>query len=342
MLELKYRMPKKNLPRDIGQQAPKDELELKNPVNNSFLYKLYIPDLLADILLIAFGSLVSDQLFSNDGLFYQLPTWQIIAMYCIVVLTLPWYLGYLYERNSNFYSKGFMKLALVVFGLIILTVLIHLIRLVLASDWMTENFSGINAFMAVFAMFLLILGPMMCMAGAASASASLKTEGETEEFELGSTSLTGAFFIIILAIALMIFIIGLFPEDSGFWVVVLGYIGGPIIAVIVFCLFLGFLNWLNKIGIYKYLAKFAKNTFPFFIISVLVFWTGVAIHFMINDFGDAGGKISTSGMLFSVFASGLVPFRIIMLFNAPIRIGNIIIGILSLGYFMFQMILLTK
>lgn len=337
-------MSKKNHPRIIGHQAPKDKQDQRPPVNNSFFYTLYIPDLFADILLIIFGFLVSDQLFSNDGLFYQLPTWQIVAMYCIVVLTLPWYLGYLYERNSNYYSKGFMKLTSWVFVIIILMVLIHLIRLVVSSDWMTENFSGTNAFMAVFAMFLLILGPMMCMGGAASAAASLKTEGDTEEFELGSISITAALLMIILAIALMIYIIGLFPEDSGFGfgVVLLGFLGGTILAVIIFCFFLAFLNWLNKIGVYKDLARFSKNTFPFFIVAVLVFWTGVAIHFMISDFGDAGGKISTKAMIFSVVASGLVPFRIIMLFNAPIRMTNIIIGILSLGYFVVQMVLLTK
>lgn len=311
-------MSKNNFLRDIGQQAPRGEQKQKTPVNSSLFFKIYIPDLLADILLVIFGFLVSDQLFSSDGLFYEMPSWQIVAMYCIVVLTLPWYLGYLYERNSHFYSAGFTKLTIWVFGLIILMVLIHLVRLIITENLIIDSNTGINNFMAFFAMFLLVLGPMMCMGGVASAAASFKKDGDKEDFELGSASVTGAMFIIILAIALMIYIIGLFPEDSGFGVVMLGYFGGPVLAVIIYALFMVFLAWLDKIGVYKYLASFAKNTFPFFIISVLVFWTGIAIYFMLKDFGDSGGKISAGAMIFSVFASGLIPFRIIMLFNAPI------------------------
>jgi hypothetical protein len=62
---------------------------------------------------------------------------------------------------------------------------------------------------------------------------------------------------------------------------------------------------------------------------------------MHGDFGNASGKISKGAMLFTVIVSGLVPFRIIMLFNAPLRLSNMIMGGISLSYFFWQMFSIT-
>ena len=83
------------------------------------------------------------------------------------------------------------------------------------------------------------------------------------------------------------------------------------------------------------------NIFPFFIIAILVFWAGVAIYFIKGDFGNASGEISKRTMLLTVILSGLVPFRVIMLFNAPLRLSNMVMGVISLSYFFWQMFSIT-
>lgn len=311
--------------------------------NKQLFYTIHIPELLADLLLIVFSFFVSHELFSETGVFESLDPWQISAMYCVVVLTLPWYLGYVYVRNSAHYNKVVMKVFLWIFILMVLMILVYLIRLVVNGNFEESNdLSGPDEFTTGFAMFLLVLGPMMCMGGVASAQQSFAPEGsDAKKFDPNNMMGTGALLMIVMAIAFMVYFAGLFPADSN-WGAVLAYIGGPFASVLVFLLFLGFLHLLDKIGIYKYLAIIAQNSFPFFITTVLVFWSGVAIHFMQTDFTNESGELSKGGMLFSIFVSGLVPFRIIMMFNAPLRIVNIGIGILALAYFFFQMVGLTS
>ncbi len=332
---------RERLTKNVKAVEGKEKVPKRNPFDPSLFYKIYIPDLIADILLVIFGTIVSNEMFSGDGLFYHLANWQNAAMYCVVVLSLPWYLGYLYQRNSYYYSDTFMKVTLWVFILMTLVILINLARLVFVTDFLLDDAGGIDEFMGAFASFLLVLGPMMCIGGSSAAVASFE-KNDSEEFDAGNASATGALFMIVTAIVFMILIIGQFPDDAGWGAILLAYIGGPFLAVVCWGLILGFLSLLNKFGIYKYLSRFARNTFPFFIVAVLVFWTGVALHFMMSDFADGTGKVSTTAMVFSVLSSGLVPFRIIMLFNAPVRITNIVIGIFCLGYFLIQMVMLTK
>jgi hypothetical protein len=201
---------------------------------------------------------------------------------------------------------------------------------------------NVNGFMAIFGVFLLVLGPMMCIGGASAAAAEReRAEGKDAEFDMYDATPTGALFMIVLAIAYMIYFIGLFPEDSGGWVVVVAYLGGPFAAVITYGLFLGLLYLLNKIGIYKYLTLLAKNTFPFFITTILVFWSGVALQFMKQDFATPYCHLSWGAIIFSVCVSGLIPFRIISMLNPPLKITNIIIGISTLIYFFWKMAALT-
>lgn len=294
---------------------------------------------MADLLLIIFSFFTSEELFSLNGLFYQVKPWHVLAMYSIVTLTIPWYLGYIFARNKPYYSKIFMKITLWLFIVMVLMILVNLMRLVFQLDAIEEQFKNdINGFMAAFALFLLIIGPMMCISGAVTGQEELEeiiNPGKKKTFE--KNNVMTVFIILIISIAVMLYIFGVFPKDYGILAVFCGFFGGPLVAIVTYGLFLGLIKLLNNIGIYPYLKMIAQNSFPFFIIAVLVFWSGMAIYFMQRDFGNGYGQLSMGGMLFSVFVSGLIPFRILMMFNAPLRVTNIVIGILSLAYFLFQM-----
>ena len=314
------------------------DLPQLKPFDKKIFYRFSVQDLLMDALFVFFSFFISGEFFSDNGIFFKMKPWQITALYCAVTLTLPYYLGYIYTRNSVYFSKRVMKIMLWTFVVMLLMVLVYLMRIILQTSDIAEPGHDKNGFFGVFGVFLIVLGPMMCMGGAATAHNEFsKQDGKEIEFKPENANVTGALLILVLAIGFMIFILGMFPGNSSFGVVLLAYIGGPVAAIITCLLLVGFLSLLNKIGIYKYLALIAKNTFPFFIICILVFWSGVAMHFMISDFGNTGGKLSWNAIIFSICVSGLVPFRIISMLNPPWRISNIIIGICTLIYFFWKL-----
>ncbi len=330
--------PKETIEVKEVEAAKEPEIPTLEPFNREVFYSINIRDLFIDILFVIFSFSISTEFFSEGGLFDSLKTWQILAMYCAVVLTLPYYLGYLYIHNSAYFSKTVMKIQLWVFILITFVVLVDLVRLTFNLEDIEEPKHDVSGFFAVFSMFLLVLGPMMCIAGGIRGYREFSKIKEDEyKFNSDNFASTGAFFIIILAIAFMIYFIGLFPDDKGGLAAVVGMFAGPFAAVIVFGIIMGFFTLLDKIGLYKPIVKLSSGLFPLFIISVLVFWSGVNLHFIHNDFANASGKIPAGSMIIAVLLSGLIPFRIITLFNPPWRISQIIIGILSMGYFFYRL-----
>lgn len=336
------RAKKNNKPGDAGIPAA-PELEAKRAFDKDVFFRFSVREILVDILFVTFSFFISDSFFEESNFFTELKSWQVVAMYGVVVLTLPYYMGYIYERNKSYYTKPVMKVYLWIFILMTLMILINLMRLVFKIMGDSDNFlHDANGFTAAFSLFLLVLGPMMCIGGAMTAQSELQTkEGEELKFNPDRFAASGSFLLITLAVALMIYFIGLFPEGSGGWVVIVGYLGGPIAAVIIFGLFMGLLSLLDKMGVYKCLVVIAKTTFPFFIISVLVFWSGIIIHFMKTDFANPSGHLSVGAIIFSVCISGLIPFRIISILNPPWRLSNIIVGLLTMIWFFYRMVELT-
>jgi hypothetical protein len=235
-----------------------------------------------------------------------------------------------------------MKFFLWLFIIMTLMILIYMMRLMYGMGDVDEFKNDETGFFAVFATFLLVLGPMMCIGGAATAYSEFsKQKDGVTKFDMERNSTVVALLILVLAIGFMIYFIGLMPQEYSGLAAVIGMFAGPLAAVIVLALIVGFFNLLSMLGIYKYLVLFAKNTFPLFIVSILVFWSGVSLHFMRSDFAGSGGHLSWGAIWFSIIISGLLPFRIITMFNPPWRISHIIIGILSTGYFIFRLAQLT-
>lgn len=321
-----------------GVETEKKQVEKvkKNYFDKALFYQISIRELLIDLLLLVFAFLFSESFFAPGGLFHRLEQWQVLALFCVVVLTMPYQFGYLYEKFSEYFPKGIMKVILWVFILIVFMTLVNLVRLTLAIEDIENPKHNESGFFAVFAMFMLVLGPMTCIAGAVQASSDAKAEN-SNEFNFERFGAIGAFGMIILAIVFMIIFIGMLPEKYSGWAAVVGMFLGPLAAVLVLLIFMLFMKFLSSVGLYKYLAFFAQNMVPFFVISVLVFWSGVTLHFMYNDFSDINGKISFGALLFSILISGLFPFRIITMLAPPLRITHLVIGSVTLIVFLFSM-----
>lgn len=324
-----------------AQKKEYKEIELPhyNAIDKATLYQFSIPDLLADIALFAFSFLLSKSLFTNNGFFFQLQPWQILLMFCIITLTLPWYFGYIYVWCKAYYSKIVLKISLIVFIAITLTILIRLMTLVISvgPHEGETDFEGIDGFTAFFASFLLILGPMMSLAGSMSAQDRLTNPNQnTSSFDSDKfMSGIGAFLILIMGIAYMVFFIGLFPKEYSGIGVVVSFIGGPLAGVITMGLLFALITLIDKIGLYKYLVKGALIFFPLFITSTLVFWSGVSMYYFNRDFGNLQHS-PMAYFLLCFFITGLIPFRIVMIFRPPLNILNMIFGIISLLFFMYN------
>ena len=217
--EVKATEPKKNTVKAI----PKLE-----PYVKEVFYSFNIQTLIIDIILIAFSFVVSDQFFAPGGMFDGLKTWQILALYCAVLVMLPYFFGYIYVRNSAYFSKGAMKLQKWIFIIITFMIIVNLIRLVLSIEDVEDLKNDENAFFAVFGMFMIILGPMMSMVGAFQAEAEFsRGEENIEEFNSTSFAEKGAMFILILAIGFMVYFLGYFSKENSGWGAVLCMFLGP-------------------------------------------------------------------------------------------------------------------
>lgn len=323
-------------------ESKKTEIPKLEPFVKEIFYGFNFNSLLIDAILITFSFIVSDQFFAPGGMFDGFKTWQILALYCAVLVMLPYFLGYIYVRNSAYFSKPAMRLQQWIFIIITLMVIVNLIRLVLNIEDVENLKNDENAFFAVFGMFMIVLGPMMSMVGVFQAEEEFsRGEESIEEFNANHFAGKGAMFILILAIGFMVYFIGFFDKENSGWGAVLSMFLGPLAAVIVMGIFMAILTFLSKIGIYKYLVVFTKNLSPFMIIIILVFWSGVTMHFMYRDFSNANGQVPKTAVLLSVILSGLVPFRLIMMFSPPWRLSNILIGIAAMTWFFYSITKVT-
>jgi hypothetical protein len=328
---------------EIKTALPKEIPHLEAYVKEVF-YSFNYQSLIIDGLFILFSFLISGQFFSEGGLFDSLKKWQILAMYCAVAITMPYYLGYIYSRNSAYFSKSALKLQLWIFIIITLVVLINLMRLVFELGDVENVGNDENGFFAVFAVFMLVLGPMTSIAGSMQAYSEYTDEPEDDtKFNLESDryGALAAFAILILAVAFMIYFIGLFGSKIGGWAAVLSMFGGCFAAVIVLGIFMSVMKFLSKIGVYKYIAITAKKSFPFFIVAILVFWSGVNLHFMHADFANSSGKVPAGAVFWTVISSGLIPFRLVMMFSPPWRLSNILLGLASMIWFFYSIAKVT-
>ena len=135
------------------------EIPHMEPYVKEVFYGFNLNGLLIDAILIIFSFIISGEFFSEGGLFDRLKTWQILGMYCAVVMMLPYYLGYVYQRNTAYFSKRVMKLQLWIFIIMTFMVLVNLVRLVLSMEDIENLKNDENSFFAAFSMFMLVLRP---------------------------------------------------------------------------------------------------------------------------------------------------------------------------------------
>src|SRR6185312_11590877 len=262
----------------------KDKKEPEEPrlnyIDRNSFWRINVAELIADAGLIAFSIFFSKYLFNeSDIVFHRLEPWKIMGLYVIVVLTMPWYMGYLYAIYGRFYSKPVMKIVLWSFVFILFVILVYIIRILFSLDWMsnTKSDGSITDFMGTFALFMLVLGPIMSIGGFNAGHDDLSPPGKKLSDEV---SATGALMVVVLNIAILIWWCNIPYVNQHGWLFILAFIGSSFAAVIVFGIVLGIKMLLKKMGIYGLLAGFGQTAFPFFIITALILWSDIGQHYI--------------------------------------------------------------
>jgi hypothetical protein len=256
----------------------KGQLPIYPPYNKELFYKISYPELLVDIVLILFSFYASHILFSKTGIFFFLSSSQIATLYLILVLTLPWQLGYTYAKNSEYYSKPVMHIFLCVLIFMVLSIMIMVLRLVFPGN----GYEGDSLTTIGWLTFLFVaIGSLSPFGGAYSYSARAdytRNEEGSLEFDIEIiTNPRSAYLVIILTIILLVNFIKLIGPGSGL-LFVLSFLGSPVLAMLGVAIFNYLLVLLDKMGVYRYLVVLARNVFPLFIITVLVFWSGTTMY----------------------------------------------------------------
>jgi hypothetical protein len=193
------------------------------------------------------------------------------------------------------------------------------------------NLSTITGFTYVFTTFNIVITPFFAWTG------YLVAEEESKEKSTGDQSSSlekfGYLFIpfiLLLLTAFIVYIAGLI--DGEWWVGIVVIFGAPVGAMIVLLLVFGLFKVLEILKISKYLFNMINYAIPILITSALIFWFGVATNFIISDYTNNTGNLYLSSILFLSFFSGLIPFRILMMFYPPFNIINVLSGVVSVGF----------
>ena len=302
----------------------------------AFFWSINISELIADAGLIVFAIFFSRYCFRDVDILHTLKPWQLMALYAVVVLTMPWYLGYMYAIFDEYYNKYVMRAILCIFIVIVLVVLIYMMRIMFSLNWLSDEGvspkNNITDITGIFSLFLLVLGPMMSIGGVVAGQDDARNERKTEPAEASPTM---ALLIVAMAIAFLVWWASYPAVQNNVFLFILVFLGACVAAVAVWGIFYAFTYLLRKIGIYSFLSRIASLLFPFFIISILVLWSDIDQHFILRDFGF-NGHMSLKGAIFTLTVAGFIPFRLIMLFQPPLRFINFAIGIAAFLFYMYS------
>lgn len=256
--------------------------------------------------------------------------------FLIVISVIPWYLGYLLHHFEIF-PKILRRLLQWTTALITLAMIVFLIIFLFPLIDQDQN-DPYSIFLISFGSFMMVLGPMMMMSG--YLDAPFIDQNSTTSYSKNWPVVTFTMLLITLAILFMILIIGYFDPtwqgNASFGVVMLGYLGGPLLAILVAVPFILIATYLEKIDRHKIIPSLFRYGIPAICFFYLLKWNDLILSKFIVDFGF--GHFKPSYAFLTLIISGIIPFRILILIKPPFSLLSLIIGITSIGLYYFGII----
>ncbi len=287
---------------------------------------------------------IADAILASFGIFMLLPGNDVvltgsdytlkIIQFLLVISLVPWYMGYLLHHFDN-YPRVLRLIFQWIFGLIVLALIVFLIVSMFPMFSADAEPEGLELFLVSFGMFFTVLGPLMLLGGYSDAKALDNSRDLTKPIEWPIVTFT--ILIITLAIFFMIIIVGIFdPKWTGegsFWIIVLAFLGGPLVAILSIMPFAFLGKYLEKHDTYRVLPRSIAIILPALTFCSLVWWNDLVIYNMSPLF--EGGKPTSAQLIWSLILAGIIPFRVVMLFKPPLNWFHLAVGIIALAiYFM--------
>lgn len=317
--------------------------------------KIDIPLLITDLLLIIFSASVSRYLFNDMDIIHHWPSWQLQALYAITMFIVPWYMGYQYGIISGYYKQAITIILLPILVLTILAMDIYMFRILLSVMGAMDKDKA-SFITGIVSIFIMIIGPVMGIAGYseskkvlnendASKGASSYTSWRDDLLMISSIKdlpVAALCIVIMMSVALMTWLGSYVVVKDHFILVLLVFIGSVVVACGIFLYF----NWLRfrlrKTTFFNPVINLCAKFIPLIIVALLAVWVGIELSFIRDDLGQSG-KISAITLLWILLVTGILPYRVIMLFNPPFKWINFFTGLIALTYFIIKMIqLYTK
>ena len=281
-------------------------------------------ELIMDIILILYAVFFSRFLYANTDIYLASSPSVIFVCLVLLAMFLPWYMGVIYARYRYGYGiiAAFIPLAIMIFALFILaSILFAFNEQAIAYFEITRKAKPIYL---VCVILLLLYIARSFYIGFRTEKEMMKGnsfDSENEEymrFFFLSFSLSAAFVFCLIYFAREI------PEEM--------YSQYNSIVVVI----AAFATAIATAFIATKLLKRLQNYFPVFIISLFLCWTSLLECSFIEAMKLVNLEVDKFVLIFLLTFTGVIPFRIVLLFAPPLRAVNLAIGIIALiCYFYF-------
>ena len=310
-----------------------DEPELRLPAYDpSKFWKIDWKALPVDFAFILFGIILSRGYFSNY-FFTEISPTKLLALYLFVVIAVSWYMGFILGRYTIYYNETLNKMARWILGIAGITLLGYLMAIIITMvDDRNQVVDKSAEHFGMFATFMLVIGPLFGIGGYMTAQRAIKFEatGILEKEDDGEMMYVGLICMLV-SVAFLVYVSQLnFVQQSSasfIWFIFI-FIGAALAGVVAFLIMKAIKWFLVLIGLYYRLAFIFETAFPFVIISALIFWNEMQRHYL--------SGLSPTTFLGVLFFTGILPFRMMLVFNPPLRAINLLIGIASFAFYIWS------
>jgi hypothetical protein len=297
-------------------------------------WKIDWRSLSADLALVAFGFAIHYDYFNDSDFFRHVSQEKTLGIYILAVIMICWFMGFTLGRFRVYYGKTVNKIAGWVIAVAMLTLLGYMMAIVVGLGADETKAGTFSEHFAMFASFMIVLGPLFSIGGYMTSTQvilmGLPRRNSKDELS-PDEAFYGSVLTIIVAIAGLVWGSMSDPVQNSsvsfLWIILILF-GSALAGCLALVALILVKRFLILIRVYNRVAISFEIAFPFLIISALVFWNEVQQYYL-SDF-------SHTGRLGILFFTGILPFRLLLVFNPPLKAINLLIGIASLVFFIFS------
>ncbi len=308
---------------------------------NNYIFRLNVDELLFDIFLLVYAEFFLYRFVTDGKWFVQVLSMEMLLVGGIFIdFFIIWYIGLVLREYLGYYKKVFI---FVLYGIAALWIVIAL---------------HLGVIMNVFDIFgkqdfivMSVFGYLLVMAGIGGGIVFAGTEVQRRN---------GTPVAAVRARALKIMV------PFGMWAMNIYIIYHLLAALYMKNLLVGAILWVvltgMEFGIFWLIERrirgnaaapvaaapgrfdrlFGKFIFPVIVVTLLCLWDEIFLWGSITRALNHKDTLSAAGTIGYLTLAGIIPMRIILVFQPPLNLVNAALGAGSIGYFLYSVVMLLK